>query len=186
MIEELMWAGRLGLLALLYLFLLRLSYVLSKSISVPKEAYPSQRWSTESGYTRSSAAASAAAVRTTKRTGRRGTAAADYALRLLRSNAAVWVNAADVEHKMEVNEAIDITGDVHIGRAAGNHVRLEDPFTSAYHARLIRRRQSLVIEDLDTTNGTRVNGVRIKKPVRLAPGDMIDIGGASFLLEKTS
>jgi hypothetical protein len=181
-IEELMWAGRLGMLALLYIFLLRLAYVLSKTIDVPKEARRSTTWTPDRGYPRSPSSSPSAGP--TKSMAQPAEPVAGYSLRLLRSNATVWVNEYEAEHKMEKNEVIGIAGDIHIGRAAGNHIRLEDPFTSAYHARLRRRRQNLIIEDLDTTNGTRVNGVRIKKPVRLAPGDMIDIGGASFLLEK--
>jgi hypothetical protein len=48
-----------------------------------------------------------------------------------------------------------------IGRVAGNHVVLDNVSVSSSHAELIRDQQSFRLRDLDSTNGTRVNGHRI-------------------------
>jgi putative peptide zinc metalloprotease protein len=45
-----------------------------------------------------------------------------------------------------------------IGRGAGNDLVLEDPSVSRQHARIVRRRNGFVIEDLDSFNGTTVGG----------------------------
>lgn len=59
------------------------------------------------------------------------------------------------------------------------------PFThvSRKHARLIRRGEEHIIEDLESTNGTYVNGVRISRCI-LRNNDQIRIGEARILFVK--
>src|SRR5690606_4383398 len=45
-----------------------------------------------------------------------------------------------------------------IGRAADNDIVLDDPSVSRRHARVVRRRNGFVVEDLDSFNGTTVAG----------------------------
>jgi putative peptide zinc metalloprotease protein len=45
-----------------------------------------------------------------------------------------------------------------IGRGAGNDLVLDDPSVSRRHARIVRRRNGFVVEDLDSFNGTTVGG----------------------------
>ncbi len=70
-----------------------------------------------------------------------------------------------------------------IGRAPDNDLVLDDVQVSRYHARLMRRGDALVIEDLGSTNGTMVSGRRITQPQVLQPGDTIAIGRTVFSLE---
>jgi cytochrome c-type biogenesis protein CcmH/NrfG len=63
-----------------------------------------------------------------------------------------------------------------IGRTADNCVHLPQRNVSRRHARLWRRESAFVLEDLKSSNGTRVNGVRITEPVELHDGDMVTIG----------
>ena len=66
---------------------------------------------------------------------------------------------------------------VTVGRGRECQVRLEDPTVSAEHCRVSARpREGFMIEDCGSTNGTRVNGRRIEKPVELSYGDRIGIG----------
>ena len=54
----------------------------------------------------------------------------------------------------------------------GNDVPLDaDDFASAQHARIEPRRDGVWIEDVGSTNGTYVNGVRLCEPRKLTPGD---------------
>lgn len=69
-----------------------------------------------------------------------------------------------------------------IGRAEGNGIVLRDPSVSRHHARINVRHRALVLTDLESTNGTRVNGVRISE-VALGAGDRIEIGEAVLLVE---
>jgi hypothetical protein len=71
-----------------------------------------------------------------------------------------------------------------IGRDAGNDIALPDEAASARHAKLEAGDGEWFIEDLGSTNGTLVNGVRIEKRERLRPGDEIAIGRVALRLER--
>lgn len=64
---------------------------------------------------------------------------------------------------------------VMIGRAADAEVTLADPLASRRHARLSPRAGRLVLSDLGSMNGTRVNGESVRETV-VSPGDQIEIG----------
>src|SRR5688500_15862463 len=48
-----------------------------------------------------------------------------------------------------------------IGRAAANDIRIDDSYASSKHARLYDREGVVYIEDMNSTNGTYVNGRRL-------------------------
>lgn len=66
---------------------------------------------------------------------------------------------------------------VMIGRAAGNDIRLELTGVSRYHATLSIQGDQIVLQDLNSTNGTFVNSSRIQETV-INPTDRITIGPA--------
>ena len=79
---------------------------------------------------------------------------------------------------------LDSTG-ISIGRGAPNEVRLDgDEFASAQHARVEPRRDGVWIEDVGSTNGTFVNGVRISRPRKLALGDLVRVGETDLRFEE--
>jgi len=64
-----------------------------------------------------------------------------------------------------------------IGRARGCHVcHPDDTFASTLHARVFEHDGSMYVEDLGSTNGTFVNGMRLAAPVVLRPGDQLQVG----------
>jgi hypothetical protein len=68
-----------------------------------------------------------------------------------------------------------------VGRSEQNDVELRgDDFASAQHARFEPRRDGVWLTDVGSTNGTFVNGARLTRPRRLAPGDVIRIGGTDL------
>jgi FHA domain len=68
-----------------------------------------------------------------------------------------------------------------VGRDATNDVELRgDDFASAEHARFEPRRDGVWLTDVGSTNGTFVNGARLERPRKLAPGDMIRIGATDL------
>jgi hypothetical protein len=69
-----------------------------------------------------------------------------------------------------------------IGRAADNGLALDDSRVSRHHARLRARHGMLVLSDLDSTNGIRVNGVRVTE-VALGVGDRIEIGSTVLVVD---
>jgi len=71
----------------------------------------------------------------------------------------------------------------YIGRAAGNSVRLDDPSVSRVHCSIAFRPDGqIVISDLDSANGTFVNGrlVNTGEAQRLDSGDDIQIGDVAL------
>jgi hypothetical protein len=70
-----------------------------------------------------------------------------------------------------------------IGREEGSDIQLQDSLVSNNHAVIRVRAGRATIEDLHSTNGTRVNGVAIASRIALAPGDEINIGGAQLVVE---
>jgi pSer/pThr/pTyr-binding forkhead associated (FHA) protein len=66
---------------------------------------------------------------------------------------------------------------VDIGRAASG-VSLKDPEVSRRHARFESRDGIAYVVDLDSRNGTFLNGRRVDEPIEIRAGDSIDIGTA--------
>jgi hypothetical protein len=71
---------------------------------------------------------------------------------------------------------------VAIGRQDTDLV-VEDPEVSRRHAVLRHSDGSVIVEDLDSTNGTFVNGERIRSPIAVGPGDQIRIGRTTLEIE---
>jgi hypothetical protein len=67
-----------------------------------------------------------------------------------------------------------------LGRNPDNEIRLNDPQASRYHALIQRQRDSYVIMDQGSGNGTYVNGQLINRPTPLASGDVITIGNTQI------
>jgi hypothetical protein len=71
---------------------------------------------------------------------------------------------------------IELTGPVELGRGPDAGVRIDDPLVSRLHAGLAPDRDGVVVHDLDSSNGTFVNGSQIHGPARLVPGDQLLLG----------
>lgn len=69
---------------------------------------------------------------------------------------------------------------VTIGREEGNAVRLNDERVSRYHAKIQTEDGDVILTDLDSTNGTRVNGAAVQIR-RLRAGDQVSIGRTLLL-----
>lgn len=72
-----------------------------------------------------------------------------------------------------------------LGRDVNNAIVIDDPFASADHAVLTYRGRSWYLEDLDSTNGSYINGQRIDGVAALGYGDEVQIGQVRFRLERT-
>jgi hypothetical protein len=71
---------------------------------------------------------------------------------------------------------------IRIGRAPECEIVLKDSHVSRRHARLAPRDGVLILTDLGSTNGTRVNGHRVTEVV-LGAGDRVQIGETSLVIE---
>jgi len=68
-----------------------------------------------------------------------------------------------------------------LGRDPSCEIAISDPQVSRQHARITRQGEMIVIEDLGSTNGTFVNGMRLTNPHTLINGDVIGLGDAATL-----
>jgi pSer/pThr/pTyr-binding forkhead associated (FHA) protein len=72
-----------------------------------------------------------------------------------------------------------------VGRSGDNDLPLDgDEYASAHHARFEPRRDGVYIEDIGSTNGTFVNGIRLTNDRRLVPGDVVRIGETDLRFER--
>jgi len=72
-----------------------------------------------------------------------------------------------------------------VGRGAQNDVVLDgDEFASASHARVEARGDGLWVQDLDSTNGTFLNGARVVGAERMSPGDILRVGETDLQAEE--
>jgi transcriptional regulator with GAF, ATPase, and Fis domain len=72
-------------------------------------------------------------------------------------------------------------GEIHIGRDPSNLLSISDPSLSRRHCALSRDGDSYRIRDLNSRNGTSVNGVSVRE-TRLRHGDQISVGDSIFLI----
>lgn len=63
-----------------------------------------------------------------------------------------------------------------LGRNRTNDIVLHDQHASRYHAEIYHEGSSWYLRDLNTTNGTKINGGKIKEPTVLTHGDLLGIG----------
>jgi pSer/pThr/pTyr-binding forkhead associated (FHA) protein len=62
-----------------------------------------------------------------------------------------------------------------IGRLDDNAIQLPEQSVSSHHCEIILRGNEVVVKDLNSTNGVKVNGRRVAN-ARLSPGDEITLG----------
>ena len=70
---------------------------------------------------------------------------------------------------------------VTIGREEGNSIQLNDERISRYHLKLQEDNEKIVLTDLESTNGTKVNGEEIQVRI-LRDGDLISVGRSLLLV----
>ncbi|AEI68965.1 FHA domain-containing protein [Corallococcus macrosporus] len=76
-----------------------------------------------------------------------------------------------------------VRDEITIGRQEGNTIRLTERNVSRRHARLVRLNGHVVVEDLGSYNGTRINGERIAGQSPLKEGDLVQIGDYDLALQ---
>jgi pSer/pThr/pTyr-binding forkhead associated (FHA) protein len=74
---------------------------------------------------------------------------------------------------------------VTVGRGGQNDLVLDgDEFASSRHARIEVRGDGVWVQDLDSTNGTYVNGSRVAGAQRLDAGDVLRVGETDLRIEE--
>jgi len=71
-----------------------------------------------------------------------------------------------------------------IGRSSESGLVIRDDYTSTHHARLLKWNEGWVIQDLDSTNGTYLDSVRVIVPTQVPLNTPVKIGTTSFELRR--
>ena len=155
-VETVLLGLKIAFLVLLYLFIWRIVRAAAKDVRLPQESMI-----LSPGH----AAAAGLVQQPPKTTG---------ALVVLKSP------AFDEGERFELDSA-----PLTVGRGGPNDIELRgDEFASARHARVEPRRDGVWIEDIGSTNGTFVNGIRLDRPRRLSHGDVVRVGETDLRYER--
>jgi pSer/pThr/pTyr-binding forkhead associated (FHA) protein len=90
------------------------------------------------------------------------------------------VMSAGENSNLKKGGVIPIQSELSIGRKNTNDLVLEDHFVSGNHAKVFIKNTDFMIEDLGSTNGTKINGERLEGRAILSAGDEIELGSAVF------
>lgn len=93
-----------------------------------------------------------------------------------RSDASIWCIDVEKGPKTLRGLHVDMLGPVVVGRSTSADIMIPEPFVSTNHARFSTQGPALVLEDLNSTNGTLVNGHLVEQAVTLRDGDDVQIG----------
>lgn len=74
--------------------------------------------------------------------------------------------------------------EITIGRSADSAIIIRDDYTSTHHARLMLWNDRWMIQDLDSTNGTFLDGSRVSVPTPIPLGVPVKVGATTFELRR--
>jgi hypothetical protein len=149
--DQLLFILKLCLLALLYLFFFRVVRAVWAEIRTPVTAP-------------ASASPSPPATHRARRD------------RRVRKAAGRLPRLVIVEPPDRRGDAVELAGELTIGRAPGCGLALDDAYASQLHARVFAREGRWMVEDLGSTNGTYLNGRRVSGPSTIHAGDRLQVG----------
>jgi hypothetical protein len=154
-VETILLALKIAFLVLLYLFIWRIVRSASRDLRLPQESFI---------LAPSQAVASGIAPP-----------------RIQTGRLVVIKSPALAEHDEWTLDSAEVT----IGRAPENDIGLgADEYASAQHARFEPRRDGVYVEDVGSTNGTFVNGVRLTRSRKLTNGDVVRVGETDLRYER--
>ena len=82
-----------------------------------------------------------------------------------------------------ITAAHDLTDDtLTLGRVGDNTIQIDDASVSSHHAELMRDGEDYILKDLDSTNGTRLNGIAHSEG-KLKDGDQVTFGNIEAIYE---
>lgn len=97
-----------------------------------------------------------------------------------RAKEKTWTISVEQGPKELRGVSIGVNGPVIVGRSPGADIVIAASYVSGRHARFSLMGQNLFVEDLNSTNGTAVNGRRITNPVALRDRDVVSVGDVSI------
>ncbi|HEX3457196.1 MAG TPA: FHA domain-containing protein [Candidatus Baltobacteraceae bacterium] len=79
--------------------------------------------------------------------------------------------------------SLEARAPLEIGRSRGSGIALHDSEVSRRHARLAAHDGTLFVEDLESKNGTFLNGRRVTESIEVREGDAIDVGTTRLIVK---
>src|SRR5210317_1271724 len=70
-----------------------------------------------------------------------------------------------------------------VGRSHDNAIQLNDPSVSSHHCQFQRNGDSYTVTDLDSTNGSFVNGMQVTGTVDIHPKDIVQLGDMEVIFD---
>jgi pSer/pThr/pTyr-binding forkhead associated (FHA) protein len=170
---------RIGFLALLWLFIFIVLYSLRSDLFGPRLT-PLQRVAVQNQRSREEAAAPAPSPPAA-----RADAPTTVTERATGGTASAPAGRIVVTTGPRAGTELDLpaTG-LTIGRSSGSGLQIKDDYTSNAHAKIVRWRDQWMVQDLDSTNGTFVDGRRITEATPLRVGSSVRIGTTTFELRR--
>ncbi|EHJ02292.1 MULTISPECIES: FHA domain-containing protein [unclassified Clostridium] len=99
---------------------------------------------------------------------------------MVKGNYGLEIISSGESRDLKEGAIIPIRSDLTIGRKDNNSIVLGDQHVSGCHAKIIVRNDTLYLEDLNSTNGTYLNGNKLNGKAKLANKDEIKVGTAVF------
>ena len=99
------------------------------------------------------------------------------------SDPPAWANFTTGDQRLVLRHGTlnyEVTGVVTLGRSSSSTVTIDDSEASRSHAEVSIVDHELIVRDLNSTNGTKVNGRVIDAPTTLTSGDVIIIGNTEI------
>lgn len=90
------------------------------------------------------------------------------------------VMATLTEGKLRVGTVIPMVNVMTLGRKEDNSIILNDKFVSSNHAKIYLKGDQIILEDLNSTNGSFVNEERVVGRIRIGINDTVRLGSTVF------
>lgn len=80
-----------------------------------------------------------------------------------------------------IKDSYSIGDTLTLGRSSTNNISIKDPYVSKNHFRITKDEEIFFIEDLNSSNGTYLNGSKLQDIVILKNNDVIRTGEIEFI-----
>ena len=81
---------------------------------------------------------------------------------------------------LKMGGVIPIQNSISIGRKEDNTLVLSDEYVSSHHVRIYIKNTDYFLEDMNSTNGTKLNSIKLVGKSIIKKGDTIQIGTSEF------
>lgn len=96
-----------------------------------------------------------------------------------------WTITVDKGPRALKGSRLTVAGPLIVGRAPGADIVIPAEYVSSRHARFFPMGSSLMVEDLGSTNGTKLNGRPIHEATACSAGDIVTVGNVDIKIGRS-